>query len=183
MEKGTDIIKIAIVGPESTGKSTLSIQLAERLRTNWVPEFAREYLSNLDRPYEAQDLEHIAKGQLHLEQVNLLRANRFLIYDTTLLVIEIWSEHAYGHCPEWIKSINRSLQFDHVLLTDIDFPWQPDPLREHPKLRDYFFNLFKKKLNELKQPYSIVSGNEQARLEMALNLLNHASLPAIRTFD
>ncbi len=160
--------KIAIVGPESTGKSTLSAQLAQNLGTVWVPEYAREYLDKLARPYEATDLELIAKGQLELEATMAKKANGFLICDTNLLVIEVWAEHAYGHCPEWIKASVRNQQYDFTFLTDIDLPWQPDPLREHPHLRQYFFKVYQQKLGSLKTPFAIISGNEQERLTTAM---------------
>jgi len=160
--------KIAIVGPESTGKSTLARQLASQLGTVWVPEFARDYLAALNRPYEANDLEKIAQGQLALEEKLLSEAAEFLICDTTLLVIEVWAEHAYGHCPEWIKASVRNQQYDFTFLTNIDLPWEPDPLREHPHLRQYFFKVYQQKLGSLKTPFAIISGNEQERLTTAM---------------
>ena len=55
---------ITIVGPESSGKTTLARQLAADLGCPWVPEYAREYLDGLGRTYEEDDLQIIARGQL-----------------------------------------------------------------------------------------------------------------------
>ncbi len=163
--------KVAIVGPESTGKSTLSAQLAHELGTVWVPEYAREYLDKLAVAYDASDLEVIAKGQLELEVKMASQAKDFLICDTNLLVIEVWAEHAYGNCPEWIRNHVRSNLYDCVFLTNIDLPWQPDPLREHPHLRQYFLQVYHEKLIEIQQPFTLISGNEDRRRLTALNHL------------
>lgn len=163
--------KIAIVGPESTGKSTLSAQLAEALQTVWAPEFARSYLQNFERPYQLHDLEKIAEGQLKLEQSLENRANQFLICDTTLLVIEVWAEHAFGHCPEWIKNEVRNKTYDFTFLTNIDMPWEPDPLREHPHLRAHFMQVYTQKLINIHTSFHILSGTEEFRLSSALQWL------------
>ena len=84
------IKKIAITGPESTGKSTLARQLAEHYKTVWVPEYARTYINQLNRPYERYDLMEMAKGQISQEEKLLLESNNFLFCDTELSVIKIW---------------------------------------------------------------------------------------------
>jgi NadR type nicotinamide-nucleotide adenylyltransferase len=166
-----DMKKIAIVGPESTGKSTLSAQLAEALHTVWVPEFARTYLQNFEGHYQLHDLEAIADGQLKLQQSLETQANQFLICDTTLLVIEVWAEHAFGQCPEWIKNAVRNQAYALTFLTNIDMPWEPDPLREHPHLREHFMQVYTQKLIEIGTPFHILSGTAQVRLSTALQWL------------
>ena len=166
--------KIAIVGPESTGKSWLSEALASKLNTVWVPEFARTYLNQIERPYEQSDLENIARGQLESEDALQAMANQFLICDTNLLVIEVWSENAFGNCPEWIRNEVRNRKYDLHLLTDVDLPWQPDPLREHPHLRAYFYDIYVQKLKSIGHSFEVVSGLGQARIDCALNLIDHS---------
>jgi len=169
------ILKIAVIGPESTGKSTLAEALANHFHTEWVPEYAREYLEKLDRPYGEADLLKIAQGQKALEERLLPHANRFLFCDTTLVVVKVWSEHKYGRCHSWITGQVASMRYDYFLLTDIDLPWEPDPLREHPEMRDYFFNIYRKYLIDNGLPYSLISGEHGQRMERALALMKGIS--------
>ena len=155
--------KIAIVGPESTGKSALAQALAEKYKTVWVPEIARSYLENLNRPYNQTDVEIIARLQIEEEDRMMAAANQFLFCDTTLLVIKVWMENAYGSCPKWILESFKTRYYDLFLLPDIDLEWQPDPLREHPNAREYFKKLYIKELIDLQANYKIISGNGLAR--------------------
>ncbi|WOK06479.1 ATP-binding protein [Imperialibacter roseus] len=160
--------RIGIIGPESTGKSTLSLQLAAHFQTQWVPEFARQYLIDINRPYEESDLLTIAKGQKAKEEQLFRGANNFLFCDTTLIVVKVWSEHSYGRCDPWIAEQVDQMKYDYFFLTDIDIPWVEDPLREHPHMRDYFFDIYKSYLEKEGFPYSLVSGNEEERLQLAI---------------
>ena len=165
------IKKIAVTGPESTGKSTLSAALAAFFQTAWVPEYAREYLENLDRNYEEKDLLEIAKGQLALQEELEKRSNQFLICDTDLLVIKIWSEHKYGRCHPWILKKLDEINYDLYILPYIDIPWQEDPLREHPDLREYFFNKYKEELITRKVNFIEVKGALDQRLKEAIKAI------------
>ena len=168
--EGPDRIKkIAIIGPESTGKSELSKTLAKHFNTVWVPEYARRYIDNLDRPYNKSDLINIAKGQIQLEKGQLDRAHDFLFCDTNLLVIKVWSEHKYGNCDEWILNELNAFKYDLHLLTDVDLPWEEDPQREHPMLRRYFFDVYKNELDAADIDYRIVRGVGQERFANALS--------------
>ena len=137
--------KVVVIGPESTGKSTLSEKLATHFNTVWTPEYAREYIDQLDRPYEQHDLLEIAAGQIALEHQQAMKANKVLICDTDLYVIKVWSEHKYGNCdPRILKQIAKH-PCDLYLLTYIDLPWEEDPQREYPDpdMRTYFYNIYK----------------------------------------
>ncbi|MEQ8688353.1 MAG: ATP-binding protein [Imperialibacter sp.] len=160
--------RIAIIGPESTGKSTLSQQLATHFHTQWVPEFARQYLIDINRPYEESDLLAIAKGQKEKEEQLFRSANRFLFCDTTLIVVKVWSEHSYGRCDPWIEEQVDQMQYDYFLLTDIDMPWEEDSQREHPHMRKYFFDIYQTYLEKECLPFTLVSGNEEERLQLAI---------------
>ena len=165
------IRKVAIIGPESTGKSKLSEQLAAYYNTVYVPEFARSYIENLNRPYQKSDLLEIAKGQLLFEDEQIKRASKYLICDTNLWVIKIWSDHTYGSCDDWILENIRKRKYDLHLLTYIDVPWEPDPQREHPTLRSYFFNVYKNTLAYTDIPYAIIKGNDEERLKNAISAI------------
>jgi NadR type nicotinamide-nucleotide adenylyltransferase len=164
------MLKIAITGPESTGKSTLSEQLASHYQTVWVPEYARTYIANLDREYTIDDIEAIARGQLQLEEQLQTIAATILVSDTDLLVLKIWSEHAFGRCPDFI--VDKLLQQDYnlYLLMGVDLPWEPDPQREHPHLRQYFYDWYKRELEALQVPFAEIGGQQQDRF---LNATQH----------
>ncbi|MCX6276573.1 MAG: ATP-binding protein [Bacteroidetes bacterium] len=165
------IRRIAITGPESTGKSWLAEKLAERYHTVWVPEYAREYLAGLGRSYCHDDILKIAAGQLNHEADAMKTAPGFLFCDTELLVTKIWSEVKYGFCDPWILKKLETHVYDLYLLCDIDLPWEYDPLREHPDRRQFLFDLYYNELTKRKFPFAVVSGTGKARLDMAVNLI------------
>jgi NadR type nicotinamide-nucleotide adenylyltransferase len=161
------MLKIAVTGPESTGKSTLSGELAGHYNTVWVPEFARTYIGNLNRPYNLQDIEAIARGQLKAEQAVIPLANRLLISDTDLFVLKIWSEHAFGRCPEFILDKLATQDYNLYLLMGVDLPWEPDPQREHPHLRQFFYDWYKRELQAAGVLFAEVNGHYDERLQSA----------------
>ncbi len=160
--------KVAIIGPESTGKSWLAEKLAVHFHTHWVPEFARQYIEGLDRPYQRNDLLEIAKGQIDLEDTLEQEANGILFCDTNLYVIKIWSEHKYGQCDPWILHQIRQRKYDLHLLTYIDIPWEDDPQREHPHLRNYFYDVYHSELVKGGVKFEEVKGLNETRLESAI---------------
>lgn len=163
--------RIAVIGPESTGKSELCQQLARTYDTEWVPEFARFYLDRLSRSYRENDLLEIAKGQMAWEDDKAQSADDFLFCDTNLIVIKVWSDHKYGHTASWIENELNDRAYDFYLLGNIDLTWRPDPQREHPKLRTHFFNIYEQFLKDRNLPYGIVSGIEDARTKCAIDLI------------
>lgn len=165
------MIKTAITGPESTGKSLLAEQLAECFNTVFVQEYAREYIGGLNRPYVYNDILEIAKGQLKRETALYNKANKIIFCDTEFLVTKIWSENAFEKCDEWIIQTVNNHRYDLYLLMNIDMPWEFDPLREHPDKREYFFNLYKKELTERAFPFEIISGIDENRLQNAVDVI------------
>ncbi|SFN79262.1 nicotinamide-nucleotide adenylyltransferase, NadR type [Chitinophaga sp. YR627] len=164
------MLKVVVIGPESTGKSTLSEQLAAHYQTMWVPEYARQYLEALPRPYEQSDLLSIAKGQLAQEDQLAARANRLLICDTDLHVIKVWSEHKYGNCDPEILQIIQDRKYDLYLLTYIDIPWEEDPQREHPDpaMREYFYNVYRELVMASGVPWVEIRGSLEERIASAI---------------
>jgi len=175
MENKTDemIRRIAVTGPESTGKSVLTEQLASHYQTTWVPEYAREYLEKLGGPYNEDDILMIAKGQLDQETKQLKSAHQFLFCDTEMIVTKIWSEVKYNHCHPWILESIEAHRYDLYLLCDIDLPWQFDPLREHPHKRRYLFDLYHNELINRKFPFSVVRGTGPDRFRNALKTIDN----------
>lgn len=160
--------KVAVTGPESTGKSWLCRELAAHFQGIFVPEFAREYLDRLNRDYLAADIVKIARGQLAAEQIPEGSTAPFMFCDTELIVTKIWSIHRYGKCDPYILKNITVNKYELFLLCDVDLPWEYDRQREHPHLRHYFMEWYKRELEGYGFPYRIVSGNGPDRLKAAI---------------
>lgn len=172
---GDDIIKIAMFGPESTGKTTLARQLAEHFQTVWTPEFARDYLQQKwDKTHqicELEDLLPIAIGQVRLENEKLLKAKKYLFCDTNLMVTKVFSEMYYNYCDPILDKAARKHKYDLFFLTNVDFPWIKDDLRDKPSDRENTFEIFKNALTENQKPFIILSGTEEERFKMANEII------------
>jgi len=166
------VSRIAITGPESTGKSWLAENLAKEYKCSWVPEYAREYLAKLDQPYTYDDILEIARGQITSENSEISTYDKFLFSDTECLVTKIWCDVKFGKCHEWIAQQLDKHPHDFYLLCDIDLPWEPDPLREHPHLRKYLFDLYYDELKLRKLPFEVIAGTGNARLLCATAAIN-----------
>ncbi len=167
-------LRVAITGPESSGKSALAAALAARWRTAWVPEFAREYLAALPKPggYSLTDLEAIARGQLVAENAAAARLSpgEPLFCDTDLLVVLIWAEERFGVAPAWLRAEAVRPDAYHLrLLLHPDVPWEPDPLREapDPAVRAYLFERYRATLRAAGLPFQEISGLGEARTAAA----------------
>jgi NadR type nicotinamide-nucleotide adenylyltransferase len=167
-----DIVKIAIVGGESTGKSTLSAYLAEHYHTVWVPEYAREYCEKLTEPPTWQDEINMFEGQLALENSLISQANRILICDTTFITVKIWSDHMFGQAPQQVIDELTRHHYDFYLLLNIDLPWQDDPLRDFPDKREHFMRVWHQELKALNATYALISGIGSARYQNAIQALD-----------
>ena len=168
------MLRVAITGPESTGKSELAKQLAARYTTLWVPEVAREYLSNLGRAYEFKDIATIAREQLERENALAEKAGKILFCDTDFLVSKIWSFYKYGKFDPWITEQVKSHRYDLYLLCNIDLPWVEDPLREHPGQRVELFGIYLNELQQLEVDFAIISGIGSERIENAILAVERA---------
>jgi NadR type nicotinamide-nucleotide adenylyltransferase len=167
--------KIVVIGPESTGKSTLCSQLAEHYNTCWCPEFAREYLLERGGQYDYEDLLNIAHGQLELEDTMLAQAkNNFYFIDTDMYVMKVWCEVVFENCYTWILKQIALRQYDLFFLCDVDLPWVKDELREYPDLefRKKLFNIYRDVLINQKTKWAEISGTDTQRLQMAVSIIN-----------
>jgi nicotinamide riboside kinase len=157
---------ITVSGPESSGKTTLTQQLATSLGWTPVAEFAREVLSGKEQ-YSEADVVRIGLTQRRLIE-EALRARTRVLADTDLLTIRIWMEERFGACPEWLMQLHRRQRPDLCLLCAPDLPWEPDPLRENPHDRERLLERHLELLHELQVPYRLVTGSGEARWESAL---------------
>lgn len=172
---GNNIIKFAIYGPESTGKTTLAKQLASHFNTVWAPEYARDYLQEKWNTKKeicvATDLLPIAIGQMQLENEALLKANKYLFVDTCLMITKVFSEIHYGFCDAKLDKAARKHKYDLFFLTDVDVPWEQDDLRDAPNERLATFEKFKQALIENNKPFIVLSGNAETRFQRAIAII------------
>lgn len=173
--------KIVIIGPESTGKSTLCKQLAAHFNTIWCPEYAREYLLSNGTDYSYDDLLTIAKGQINLEDKFTMEINNksrevfpMLFIDTDLYVMKVWCEYVFEKCHSYIIKEIASRQYDLYLLCNIDLPWIKDELREYPdeQPRRELYRLYKDILTNQKVPFVVINGLEEERINKAVDAVN-----------
>jgi len=168
----SEIKKIAIVGPESTGKSTMSAYLADHYHTVWVPEFARGYCGQLTDTPTWQDEINMFHGQVALEKELLPQANRLLICDTTFITVKIWSDYTFGKSPQEVLDELPKHTYDLYLLLNIDLPWQEDPLRDFPHMREHFMAIWYKELGALSANYVLITGTGDDRYQNAVNAID-----------
>jgi len=161
--------KIAITGPESTGKSSLAESLSLRFAAAWVSEYARVYLKKLDGAYTFDDITLIAKGQAASEDLLSSGHSPFLFCDSDMLVCKVWQEYKYGFCDPWVEKAFQERHYDLFLLCNTDLPWVYDPLREHPARRGELFSLYLQALESYNKPFIIISGQGTERLNMAID--------------
>jgi len=187
MEKGTEdanskIIRIAVTGPECTGKTTLTQQLAAHFGTIYVPEYARDYIADLCRPYTYDDVLHIAEVQRRQAHEFVRQASRVLFFDTYLIITKVWFDVVFGRHPEWIEEELSRKTIDFFLLCDTSIPWKADPVRENGgEMREKLFRMYKLELEKRNCPYTIITGTGQPRLNSAIQavdqfMLHHSRL-------
>jgi nicotinamide riboside kinase len=175
------LIKIVITGPESTGKSTLAVQLFNYFGGGMITEFAREYVSKLDRPYEYTDLLVIAQKQMEELNTYMGKVNDgIVILDTYLIITKVWFEVVYNSAPKWITERLLESGIDLFLLCEPDLPWEQDGVRENGgEMRNWLFNEYEKNLIDLKLNYKRVSGTGKERVDCAIKYIETLTTPRL----
>ena len=172
----SNIIKIAMYGPESTGKTTLSTQLAAHYNDGWIPEFARDFLQEKwDKNQEVcteEDLITIAVGQTKIENEAVSKANKLLFCDTNLLVTKVFSDIFYERCETILEQAAKEHEYDLIFLTYIDVPWEADDLRDSPEDREKTFKTFEKAIIKNGNPYVKIQGNKEERFIKAVQIVD-----------
>lgn len=181
--------KIVVIGPESTGKSTLCAMLAQHYKTMWVKEYAREYLLKHGTNYSFEHLLEIAKGQLANEESGItewgvaersktggLEAPIFI--DTDMYVMKVWCEFVFDKCHHWILNRIAERNYDLYLLCNVDMPWVKDELREYPDLpnRQKLYCHYKDLMVNQNVPWVDISGNYEERIAKAIAAVNNIPL-------
>lgn len=168
-QQHTSALKIALVGPECSGKTTIAEQLAHYFETIFVPEYARDYLQNKwdsqNKICEPTDLLPIAIGQIQLENEALVTAKNLVICDTSSVVTEAFSKVYYGFSAPEIEKAARKHKYDLYILTDLDVPWVKDDLRDGLSKRQLIFTSIHQSLIQNNKAFIIISGDEKTRFE------------------
>lgn len=163
----SESLVVVITGPESCGKSTLASQLSQEFGGQWIPEYARKFVESLNRTYEYEDVEHIAKHQYD-EFIKLCcNKNSLLFFDTYLIITKVWFTHVYKRYPLWLDRAIRHSKVDLFLLCTPDLVWISDSVRENGHIRDYLFEQYKKELEQYGFNYVVVSGEGEERILLA----------------
>lgn len=171
MEKRS-IIKIGVVGAESTGKTWLCEALAKHYATVWVPEYARTYFNDSDiYNYTLEDLEIIARKQVQLEKEALKTANLFMFCDTTLITLKIWAELEFQTTPPFIAEHLPQASYDYYFITNNEVPWEADSLRQNKHSRELLLQMNLAEVQTTGIPYAVITGEEKDRLKHALELI------------
>lgn len=174
--------RVVILGPESTGKSTLCGQLAAHYNTVWVKEYAREYLLKNGTSYTFENLLDIAKGQLENEELTInhwmlngsTSSDQPVFIDTDMYVMKVWCEFVFEKCHHWILNRIVERKYDLYLFCNIDLPWIKDELREYPDLRsrERLYQHYKDILVNQHIPWVDISGGYEVRLQKAITAIN-----------
>ena len=173
--------KIVIIGPESTGKSTLCQNLAVHYKTDWVKEYAREYLLKNGTDYSFENLLAIARGQIDNEEQAIKKWNAShrseignrqsaIFLDTDMYVMKVWCEFVFDKCHHWILNRIVERKYDLYLLCNTDLPWVKDELREYPDLvtREKLYHHYKDIMVNQHVPWVDISGNYEERFQKAI---------------
>lgn len=162
------MFKVVVTGPESTGKTEICKFLAASFETDYIPEYAREYVASLNRPYTYEDVEKIARVQIEQLQQQLEEKSPILFLDTYLIITKIWFREVYGMVPDWIDIRLRETKIDLFLLCYYDIDWIPDPVRENPgHRRTFLYRSYLEEIEQLGSPCEVIRGIGTKRFNMA----------------
>jgi NadR type nicotinamide-nucleotide adenylyltransferase len=166
-------IRIVITGPECTGKSTLTRELAEYFQGPYIPEYARDYIEKLNRPYNYKDVLHIAETQL-MQGTSAFADAKVIFFDTYLVITKIWFEVVYNRYPAWIEDEIKRQKMDLYLLCDTSIPWIADDVRENGgAMREVLYLKYQHELENMGCKYAVVKGIGQQRLTNAIEIIHH----------
>ena len=164
--------KISIIGPESSGKTTITKILSKVLNCNYSEEYARKYL-NERKGYKFDDLIKIGRGQDEIIKKIVSSSSRYFIADTSCLVVELWSKIKYKKVDKELYQLSNNETFDFYLLCKPDIPWEKDHLRENPEDRDKIFIEYERTLKTRKLNYTILQGSLIERLLTSLDFIKN----------
>jgi nicotinamide riboside kinase len=167
---GQSLVRVILTGPECTGKTMLTMELAKQFGTLYISEYAREYIESLSRPYTYYDVLHIAQKQVELMETYSQKADGLLFVDTYLIITKVWFKRVFEVIPDWIEQEIYKTKNDLYLLCKPDIPWEPDPVRENGgEMREILFNEYIHELVDEGLNYAYVEGKGNERINTAVN--------------
>lgn len=170
-------IRIAVTGPESTGKTTLAQQLAERFSGQYIPEFAREYIEKLPQHYTYQDVEAIAQTQIEQFHATKLSSEKLFIFDTWLIITKVWFKWVFGKTPDWLEDKIHNCPIDLYLLCQPDLPWEADTVRENGgENRLKLYDEYRNELSNYGFKFVEIGGRGEIRIQAAIAAINKICL-------
>jgi NadR type nicotinamide-nucleotide adenylyltransferase len=165
------IKKVALLGPESTGKTEICQRLAAHFHTEWVPEFARDYFREKNNQYSFEDVMYCMNAQMALEDEIEKQAKDFLFCDNELINFKVWFSDVFNKVPDELEEKIKTHHYDLILLAAPDIPFAEDPLRVNPHRREFFFDWYKKELESYQINYAIIKGLGEERFKSALHAM------------
>jgi NadR type nicotinamide-nucleotide adenylyltransferase len=166
-------LRIAILGAESTGKSTLAAALAAHYGTLWVPEYLREFVEAQERTPQEHEQLLIAQTQVAHEEAAARLTRTYLFCDTTPLMTALYSRHYWARVDADLDVLAKHRRYDFCFVTAPDYPWVPDGLqRESEEVRERVHNELIATLHELGIPFQLVSGEHAQRVRQVIDALS-----------
>ena len=172
------VLRVALVGAESTGKTTLSIELAKHYNTVWVAEYGRENweeklaaqsLKGGDIPeWTDEDFIHIAEEQQRRENEAARHANSVLICDTNAFATATWYERYAGKRHPVVDAIGNRDLVDLYLIPTPEVPFVQDGVRDGEKIRGWMHDRFVELIGKSGVPYQLITGPWEGRAEQAI---------------
>lgn len=153
--------KICFYGPESTGKSTMAMRMAELYHTEFVPEVARELVTSND--FSMDDIIRIGHAQTERVLEKAKSANKILFCDTDLITTQVYCRYYLGVVPTVLFELEKLVGYDHYFLFDIDVPWVADGLRDLGHQRKEMFRVFEEELIQRKISFQVLRGDFEQR--------------------
>jgi len=162
--------KVVVIGPESTGKSTLCEDLARFFKIDFLKEYARTYLELNGAEYTFDDVIKMAKGQIKTQNEFFDSSQSLKLLDTDLYVYKVWIGEVYQKEIPFVETNIKESTCDLYLLCDTDLPWEYDEFREHsdPKDRVRLFDRYKELLISNNEKVCVIQGDRESRLKKAI---------------
>jgi NadR type nicotinamide-nucleotide adenylyltransferase len=164
--------RVAILGAESSGKSTLSEALARHYGTVWVPEYLREFVDTQQRVPHEQDQFGIALTQRAREDAAASAARRYLFCDTTPLMTALYSRVYWDRVDAQLARLEARHDYAWTFVTAPDTPWEPDGLqRESEEVRQMVHRMLLETLRVRGIGYTMLAGDLAQRMRQVGALL------------
>jgi HTH-type transcriptional repressor of NAD biosynthesis genes len=163
-------LRVVIVGAESTGTTTLSRDLAERLEVPWVPEIGRYYTESIQtdkRPWTDADFHNIGRLQQEYENAIAMRSNGVIVCDTNAVATEVWQRRYMGRTTREMGRIAMADKADLYIITGDEIPFVQDGIRDGEHIRHRMHRWFIDHIKKTGVPYVVVRGDKATRLEAA----------------